>query len=79
MPEGSSAKKSRRKRTTLTIQDTPTSVTKENSEEELPSETLTEIRKHEKQKGKRKIEEIYQSLEPSSEEEQVLSKRLSSS
>lgn len=56
-PEGSSTKKSRRRRTTLTIQDTPTSVTKENSEEELPSETLTQIRKQVKQKGKRKIED----------------------
>jgi len=74
--EGSSAKKSRRKITTLTIQDTPTSVTKENSEEELPSETLTEIRKQVKQKGKRKIEDIYQTPKPCSEEEQVLYERL---
>lgn len=73
VPEGSSTKKSKRKRTTLTIQDTPTSVTKENSGEELPSETLTKIRKQEKQKGKRKIEDIYQTLEPSIKEEQVIS------
>jgi len=45
VPKGSSTKKSRRKRTNLTIQDTPTSVTKETSKEKLPSKTLTEIRK----------------------------------
>jgi len=37
---------------------------------------LTEISKQEKQKGKRKIEDIYKTPEPSSKEEQVLSKIL---
>lgn len=52
VPEGSSTKKIRRKITNLTIQDTPTSVTKETSKEEMPSETLIEIRKQVKQKVK---------------------------
>ena len=76
LPEGSSIKRSRRRRATLTIQDTPTSITKETSKEEMLFETLTEIRKQVKQKGKRNIEDIYQTPEPSSEEKQALSERL---
>lgn len=76
MLEGSSTKKSRRKRTNLTIQDTPTSVTKETNKEEMLSETLTKVRKQVKQKGKRNIGDIYQIPEPSPKEEQVISKRL---
>jgi len=67
--EGSSTKKSRRKRTNLTIQDTPTSVTKETNKEEMLSETLTKVRKQVKQKGKRNIGDIYQIPEPSPKEE----------
>ena len=78
LPEGSSMKKSRRRRTNLAIQNTPTSSAKENSEEETLSETLIEIIKQIKQreKMKRKVEEIYQTPEPSTEEEQLLSEKL---
>ena len=44
IPEGSSTRKSRRRRTNVNIQDTPTSITKETNKEEMMSETLTEIR-----------------------------------
>lgn len=43
--EGSSTRKSRRRRTSVNIQDTPTSITKEISKEEMLSKTLTEVRK----------------------------------
>lgn len=78
LPEGSSTKKSRRRRTSLAIQNTPTSSAKENSEEEPLSETLTEIIKQTKKRGKtkRKFEEIYQTAEHSSEEDQLLFEKL---
>lgn len=40
------------------------------------SKTFIEVRKKEKEKGKRNIEDIYQTPEPSSEEDQILSERL---
>jgi len=59
IPEGSSTRKIRRRRSNVNIQDTPTSITKETSKEEMLSETFTEIRKQVKQKGKRNVEDIY--------------------
>lgn len=58
-PEGSSTRKSRRRRTNVEIQKTPTSIIKETSKEEMLSKTLTEIRKQVKQKGKRNVEDVY--------------------
>lgn len=75
-PESSSTRKSRRIKTNVNIQDTPTSRTKETSKEEMLSETLIEVREQVKEKGKINFEDIYRAPEPSSEEGQILSERL---
>ena len=79
-PESSSARKSRRRNTSVRIQDTPTSIAKETNKEEKLSESRkerTEVRKQRKLKWKRNIEAVYQTPEPSSEEDhQILSERL---
>lgn len=77
--ESSSARKSRRRKTSVNIQDTPTNIAKETSKEEKLSERRkerTEVRKKGKLKGRRNIEATYQTPEPSSEEDQILSERL---
>ena len=78
-PESSSARKSRRRKTSVRIQDTPTNIAKEtNKEEKLPEskKEKTEVRKQRKLKGKRNIEVVYQTPEPCSEEDhQILSER----
>ena len=78
-PESSSTRKSRRK-IGVNIQDTPTNIAKETNKEEKLSKgrkERTEVRKQRKLKGKRNIEVVYQTPEPSSEEDhQILSKRL---
>lgn len=66
-PEASSTRKSRKRKTSINIQDTPTSIAKETNKEEILSETLTEVRKKVKRKGKRNIEDVYQTPEPSLE------------
>lgn len=78
-PESSSVRKSRRRKTNVKIQDTPTNIAKETNKEEKLSESRkerTEVRKQKKLKGKRNIEPIYQTPEPSSKEDQILSERL---
>lgn len=78
-PESSSARKSRRRKTSVNIQDTPTNIAKETSKEEKLSESRkerTEVRKQGKLKGKRNIEAAYQTPELSLEEDQILSERL---
>jgi len=79
-PESNSSRRSRRKKTSVRIQDTPTNIVKETSREEKLYESRkerTEGKKPRKSKGKRNIEAIYQTPEPSSEEDhKVLSKRL---
>jgi len=74
-PESSSARKSRRKKTSVRIQDTPTNIAKEINQEEKLSESKkerTEDRKQRKLKGKRNIEVVYQTPEPSSEEDDLI-------
>jgi len=78
-PESNSARKSRRRKTSVNIQDTPTNIAKETSKEEKLFESRkerTEVRKQGRLKGKRNIEAAYQTPEPSSEEDQILSERL---
>ena len=78
-PKSSSSRRSRRKKTSVRIQDTPTNIVKETSREEKLSESRkerTEGKKPRKSKGKRNIEAIYQTPKPSSEEDQILSERL---
>jgi len=79
-PENISSRKSRRKKESVRIQDTPTNIVKETSREEKLSESRkerTEGKKPRKSKRKRNIEAVYQTPEPSSEEDhQILSKRL---
>ena len=63
----------------MNIQDTPTNIAKETNKEEKFSKSRkerTEVRKQGKLKGKRNIEAVYQTPEPSSEENQILSERL---
>lgn len=63
----------------MNIQDIPTNIDKETSKEEKLSESrkeIIEVRKKGKLKGKRNIEASYQTPEPSSEEDQILSERL---
>lgn len=81
LPEGSPVKRSRRRKTSLIIQNTPETSTQKNNDEEPISETLIEIRKQTKQrrKMKQKVEEIHKNIpEPSSsmEDEQLLLERL---
>ena len=77
--ESNSSRKIRRKKTSVRIQDTPTNIVKETSREERLYESRkkrTEVRKQRKLKGKRNIEVVYQTPEPSSEQDQILSKKL---
>lgn len=79
-PESSTSRRSKIKKTSDRIQDIPTNTIKETSrEEKLPEDRKerTEGKKPRKSKGKRSIEAIHQTPEPSSEEDhQILSKRL---
>ena len=79
-PESTSTKKSRRNKTSMNIQDTPTNVAKETNKEEKLDESRkerTEDRKQRKLKGKRNIEVVHQTPKLSSEEDhQILSERL---
>ena len=78
VPESNTPKtprRSRRKEKSAIIQDSPISKTKEVGQKE--KEERTKDRKQRKLKGKRNIEDVYQSPEPSIEEDyQVLSERL---
>lgn len=79
--EGSPIKRSRRRKTSLTIQNIPETSAQKDNEEEPISKTLIEIRKQTKQRRKMKenVEEIHKNIpEPSSskEDEQLLSERL---
>lgn len=76
IPKRSTARKNRKKETNVRIQDTPKEI---NQEDKLPKkrEERTKDKKQRKLKGKRNIEDVYQSPEPSLEEDhQTLSKRL---
>ena len=79
-PESSTSRRSRRKTTIDKIQDTPTNIVEETSREERLSKSRkekTEGKKPRKPKGKRNIEVVHQTPEPSSgEDQQILSKRL---
>ena len=78
--ESSTSRRSRRKKTSDRIQDTPTNIVEETNREEKLSESRkekTEGKKPRKSKGRRNIEAVHQTPEPSSKEDhQVLSKRL---
>ena len=75
VPESNTTRRSRRKETSVRIQDPPISKTKEvNQEERLER---TKDRNQGKSKGKLNIEAIYQNSEPSQKEDhQTLSERL---
>lgn len=78
--KSSTLRRSRRKKPSDKIQDTPTNIVEETSREEKLSESRkerTEGKKPRKSKGKRNIEAVYQTSEPSLEEDhQILSERL---
>lgn len=75
IPESSTARKSRKKETSVRIQDPPISRTKEvNQEERLER---TKDKKERKPKEKRNIEAAYRTPDPSQKEEhQTLTERL---
>jgi len=75
VPESSIVRKSRKRETSIRIQNPPISKTKEVDQEEKLERTKD--KKQKKLKGKKDIEDVYQSPEPSLEEDyQPLSERL---